>query len=61
MADFFNEMLNGDIELDTENEIVTEDTSINFPYNRSIKRKIILPKGEPTGKGMLCYLYSNSY
>lgn len=32
----------------------------NLPYMRTIARNVILPKGEPIGKGNLVFLFSNS-
>lgn len=31
-----------------------------IPYTRTVHRQIYLPKGEPIGKGNLCYLYSHN-
>ena len=50
-----DESINTDIVI-TEAVDMTRDA--NLKYNKMIKRQYLLPKGNPVGKGNLCYLYS---
>ena len=40
-------------------EAASDDTSL-IPYLKYIRRKVYLPKGKPSGRGNLCFLYSTS-
>lgn len=71
MSNFFNEILNGNIpdvkdinetsDIDTEGEVFTEAVFADkIPYMKVFPRIFNLPKGDPFGKGIICFLYSRN-
>ena len=62
--DLFTQMLDGNVPSvneDTDEFITTEAVYADtIPYMRAFPRIFNLPRGNPFGKGNLCYLYSNS-
>lgn len=57
----FDQVSNGNILIETEEELMTEATyPESLPYMKMIQRTITLPKGTPVGKGNLCFLYTNN-
>ena len=61
LSNIFDNIINGEIDLNNEEEVVTEAYMINdLPYLKTLKRNVLLPLGNPRGKGNLCFLYSHS-
>lgn len=60
---YFERMLNSSLDDNPlEEEVVTESVfPESLPYLVTKKGKVILPKGEPDGKGNICFLYANTY
>ena len=59
MSNIFNDIADGLVSFDEE--IFSEATlPSNLPENKVISRQVILPQGNPVGKGILCFLYTHS-
>lgn len=60
MEDYFNQLLDNTLPENGE-ELVTEAVYAgSLPYLKTLNRQVVLPKGTPVGKGILCFLYSKS-
>ena len=61
--DFFSQIIDGNIQANTveNDEFITTEAVFadKLQYMRTIPRVFNLPKGEPTGKGNLCFVYAN--
>lgn len=61
MGNIFDDSANGLLNLSNEEEIVQEAVyPTALPYNKVFRKEIMLPIGEPVGKGNLCMLYSHN-
>ena len=62
--DLFSQMINGNTPemSDESNEFITTEAvyAETIPYMKALPRIFTLPKGNPNGKGNLCYVYSNN-
>lgn len=60
----FSQMINGETPeiIDESNEFITTEAVFaeTIPYMKTFPRVFNLPKGNPFGKGNLCFIYSNS-
>ena len=61
--DLFSQLIHGDVpeKYDAENEFLTTEAVFaeSIPHMKTYPRIFNLPKGNPTGRGNLCYVYSN--
>ena len=61
----FDQLITGNLpvkEVENNDEFLTTEAVFaeNIPYMKTLPRVFNLPKGNPVGKGNLCFLYSNS-
>lgn len=61
MANLFDNVVAGDFQVDDDRGFFTEAyMPKDIPYMKTMRRIVYFPKGNPNGRGELCFLYSNS-
>ena len=58
MGNIFNDILNGEFDQEYFTEVAYPD---DIPYLKTVKRNVLLPQGNPIGRGCFCYLYTHSF